>query len=191
MSETIVTEHNEMHPGFDLEGFMEMCHETRIGGATLETLATLWEEWDRKFRIAEINTGKISYLAVWLPQDVEERVDTLWGASASDGFLANTLAQYMCMTAVKDMIPEVEGSECAPSPRPTPALREALENLGVPYKGPESSLLSLRYAVVTHYPFRGGCEICHLQEMCPKGQGKGESAGFVLPGYERGKDEAG
>ena len=42
---------------------------------------------------------------------------------------------------------------------------------------------------MTHYPFKGGCEICHLQSNCPKGQGKSEAASVVLPGYERGAGE--
>ena len=46
-----------------------------------------------------------------------------------------------------------------------------------------------RFALVTHYPFKGGCEICHLQSNCPKGQGKSEAASVVLPGYEQGADE--
>ena len=37
--------------------------------------------------------------------------------------------------------------------------------------------------------FKGGCEICHLQSNCPKGQGKSEAASVVLPGYEQGADE--
>jgi hypothetical protein len=39
--------------------------------------------------------------------------------------------------------------------------------------------------VVTHYPFKGGCEICTLQHACPKAQGSGEGASVLLPGYER------
>ena len=66
-----------------------------------------------------------------------------------------------------------------------------LSGLGLPYKSEDSSLLSRRYAVVTHYPFRGGCEICHMQSHCPKGQGQAESAGVLLPGYEREEGESG
>ena len=63
-------------------------------------------------------------------------------------------------------------------------LREALEAEGIPYSNDKDPILSRRYAVVTHYPFKGGCEICVLQSNCPKGQGQMEAASVVLPGYE-------
>ena len=188
MSQTSIVEH-DIKPYFDLEAFMHMSRETRLGGATLERLAELWEAWLPKLAVREIDTGKIHYLAVWLPEEVEGTVDETWGKSATDGFLANNLAQFLCMCAIQEMLPEVEDGGCAPSPRPTAALREALADLGLPYRSGDSSLLTRRYAVVTHYPFKGGCEICHMQSHCPKGQGQAESAGIVLPGHER--EEAG
>ena len=170
MSETSIAE-RQIQPYFDMEAFMNMSRETRLGGAVLERLVKLWGEW--------------------LPESVEQAVDEAWGKSPSDGFLINNLAQFLCMAAVQELLPEVEDGGCAPSPRPTSALREALVGLGLPYKSEESSLLSRRYAVVTHFPFRGGCEICHMQSHCPKGQGQTESASILLPGYEREEEEEG
>lgn len=169
---------------------MTLSRETRLGGAALERLVQLWDDWLSLLSVCEISTGKISYLAVWLPESVEQLVDEAWGKSPSDGYMVNNLAQYMCMTAVQELLPQVEDGGCAPSPRPTMALREAVAGMGLEYKE-NSDMLARRYAVVTHYPFRGGCEICHMQEICPKGQGKAESAGIVLPGFERGPDEQG
>ena len=77
---------------------------------------------------------------------------------------------------------------CAPSPRPTETLREALASLGIEYREMFGTL-TRRYAVVTHYPFKGGCEICHLQAQCPKGQGQAEAPSILLPGHESGSDE--
>lgn len=190
MSETSITE-RRIQPYFDMEAFMNMSRETRLGGAVLERLVKLWGEWLPELKVYEVGTGKISYLAIWLPESVEEAVDEAWGKSPSDGFLVNNLAQFLCMAAVQELLPQVEDGGCAPSPRPTSALREALAGLGLPYKSEESSLLSRRYAVVTHFPFRGGCEICHMQSRCPKGQGQTESASILLPGYEREEEEAG
>jgi len=62
----------EEYPVFDLESFLEMSHETRIGGASLERLEQLWEKWSGELSIREIQAGKISYLAVWLPKSCEE-----------------------------------------------------------------------------------------------------------------------
>ena len=72
---------------------------------------------------------------------------------------------------------------CTPG-NPTATLREALEAEGIPYSNDKDPILSRRYAVVTHYPFKGGCEICVLQSNCPKGQGQMEATSVVLPGYE-------
>ena len=36
---------HEMQPYFDLEAFMSMSKETRLGGAVLERLVGLWGEW--------------------------------------------------------------------------------------------------------------------------------------------------
>ena len=190
MSETSIAE-RQIQPYFDMEAFMNMSRETRLGGAVLERLVKLRGEWLPELKAYEVGTGKISYLAIWLPESVEQAVDEAWGKSPSDGFLINNLAQFLCMAAVQELLPEVEDGGCAPSPRPTSALREALAGLGLPYKSEESSLLSRRYAVVTHFPFRGGCEICHMQSHCPKGQGQTESASILLPGYEREEEEKG
>lgn len=179
---------HELRPYFDMEAFMAMSKETRLGGAVLERLVNLWGQWLPQLHVCEIAAGKISYLAVWLPDEVETLVDESWAKSASDGFMINNLAQFMCMAAVQEMLPQVEDAGCAPSPRPTEALRQALASLGLEYRE-ESSTLARRYAVVTHYPFKGGCEICHLQAQCPKGQGQAEDASVLLPGYEPGAEE--
>ena len=184
LSEAQIKEH-PLRPYFDMEGFMTMSHETRLGGAVLQRLVDLWGQWLPKLKVCEISTGKIAYLAVWLPEEVEELVDAAWEKSASDGFMVNNLAQFMCMAAVQELLPEVENAGCAPSPRPTEALRAAVAGLGLEYRE-GAATLARRYAVVTHYPFRGGCEICHLQDQCPKGQGQAESASVLLPGYEPG-----
>ena len=178
----------EERPYFDLEGFMLMSHEKRIGGATLERLEQLWEAWSFALSVKIIEIGKVSYLVLWLPAEVEEQVEKVWKVSASEGFLVNNLAQYLCMSTIQLVLPEVEEGGCAPSPRPTENLRQALAELGVPYKSPSSALLALPYAVVTYYPYRGSCEICHLQAHCPKGQGKAEEASILLPGFEQSKD---
>lgn len=184
-SKSFEIQQHEIRPYFDLEAFMAMSQETRLGGAILERLVALWGQWLPRLQVYEVTAGKISYLAVWLPEEVESLVDDSWGKSASDGFMINNLAQFMCMAAVQELLPQVEDAGCAPSPRPTERLRSALASVGLEYRE-GSSVLTRRYAVVTHYPFRGGCEICHMQAQCPKGQGQAEAASVLLPGHERG-----
>lgn len=173
----------EVAPYFDLELIMSISQEKRLGGAVLERLARLWEAWLPLVNVRLVDTGKIKYLAAWLDADVEEAVDKAWADSPSQAYMDNAVAQALCMGAVYGVLPEVEDAGCAPAPRPTEKLRAALEAEGMPYKG-DGPTLARRYAVVTHYPFKGACEICHLQEHCPKGQGQAGAASVVLPGYE-------
>ena len=179
------TEKIDVEPWFDMELFMGVSQETRLGGDVMDRFMTLWKNWLPHLTVKGIDTGKIKYLLVALDESVEQDVDKAWEGSPSNAFLYNALAQTMCMAAVQELLPEVENAGCAPSPRPTEALRAALAGLGLEYRE-GAATLARRYAVVTHYPFRGGCEICHLQDQCPKGQGQAESASVLLPGYEPG-----
>lgn len=189
MSETNITEH-QLQPYFDIEEFMGLCQEKRLGGAVLERVLAQWEAWLPLLRVCQITSGPASWLAVWLPKEVETAVDETWAQSASEGFQLNALAQYLCMSAVQELLPQVAAGGCAPSPKPTAELRGALEDLGLPYQSGDSSLLGRRYAVLTYFPFKGGCEVCHMRPMCPKGQGRGDNASIVLPGHERDGGDA-
>ena len=44
MSETTITEH-QLQPYFDIEEFMGLCQEKRLGGAVLERILGQWEAW--------------------------------------------------------------------------------------------------------------------------------------------------
>ena len=128
------TEKIDVEPWFDMELFMGVSQETRLGGDVMDRFMTLWKNWLPHLTVKGIDTGKIKYLLVALDESVEQDVDKAW-----------------------------EGS---------------------PYSNDKDPILSRRYAVVTHYPFKGGCEICVLQSNCPKGQGQMEATSVVLPGYE-------
>ena len=180
---TRTAERVEIHPYFDLELIMSMSQETRLGGAVTERLMRLWEQWIPEVHALRIRMEPIEYLAVWLNEKVEEDVDKVWEQSPSDAYLYNTLAQVLCMSTVHGILPEIQDAGCAPAPRATDKLRAALTAEGLPYT--PRGTLARRYAVVTHYPFKGGCEICSLQHACPKAQGEGAS--LLLPGYEREK----
>ena len=175
----------DIHPYFDLELLMSMSQETRLGGAATERLMQLWEQWMPEVRALRIKTEPVEYLAVWLNEKVEEDVDKAWEQSPSDAYLYNALAQVLCMSTVHGILPEVQDAGCAPAPRTTDALRAALGAEGLPYT--PSGTPARRYAVVTHYPFQGGCEICSMQHACPKAQGSGEGTSVLLGGYEREK----
>ncbi len=179
-----IIEKIETNPYFDLELIMRNSQETRIGGEMFERFTSLWEKWKGDLNVYTVDTGKVKYLVTWLAQSVEDSIDEAWSDSPSKAYADNALAQTLCMGAVHEILPEVESAGCAPAPRPSETLHAALAELGVPYKG-EGPSLSHRFAVVTHFPFKGGCEICFLQKNCPKGQGQSEASSLVLPGFER------
>ena len=90
----------ECTPEFDMMGFMELSQETRVDGKVMNKMTTLWDEWLKKLSVYKVVCGKISYLLVWLPEEVETYVDETWDKTPSEGYLANSLAQYMCMQSV-------------------------------------------------------------------------------------------
>ena len=174
----------ETQADFDMIGFMELSKETELSGPVMDRIVELWDRWFQMLSVYKITCGKITYLAVWLPEEVETYIDETWDKTPSEGFLANSLAQFMCMQVVNDLMPQVSVEGCAPAPRPTESLRRALESFGLKYRE-DLPVLERRFAVVTLYPFRGGCEICYLHKACPKGSGSGDAdQSVVLPGYE-------
>lgn len=190
MDELSFTEHR-VQPEFDLESFMNFSRETRLDNAILEKMLALWDDWQQLLKIVQIQHGKNSWLAIWLPEEVESAVDSAWNEIPSEGFLLNSMAQYFCMVAVEQLLPQVADGGCAPSPKPGKMLEEGLNQLGLvdPAKGGLNLLR--RYAILTHYPFKGGCEICAMRDNCPKVQGQQDFAHVVLPGYERGVGDKG
>lgn len=169
-------------PWFELEDFMNFSKESRLDNATLEILGDYWEKWSRLLKAVRISGEEKSWLALWLPEEVERTVDEAWNAMPSKGFMLNNLAQYLCMAAVAELLPQVEDLGCAPTPHPDPVLRQGLHALGL--ASGDGSLLG-RYAVVTWHPFRGGCEKCALSRDCPKQRGEEAFSAIVLPGHEK------
>ncbi len=181
----LISRRMEAAPLFDMELFMTLSQERRVGGDVMERLERLWERWVAQLQIKELVGQGRNHLLVWLPPEAEQEVDAAWTLSPSEGFRVNALAQSLLMAAVRDLIPQVEESGCAPAPKPSRSLAEALAAEGVPYIN-EGPTLERRYALVTPYPFRGGCEICAMQRECPKRHaGENGPASVLLPGHER------
>lgn len=174
----------DVSPYFDLELLLGTSQETRIGGDLMDNLAEAWERWLPHAKARHIETAQGGFLLAWLGEAVEEEVDDKWEETPSEAFMYNALAQVMCMGIVHSLMPEVEDAGCAPAPKPTDALADALEAEGVPYLVPGEPGLERRFAVVTPYPFRGGCEICMLRQQCPKAGGGGGDMSVTLPGHE-------
>ncbi len=174
----------DLQPSFDMFALLELMQETRMGGEILDELGERWDTWLKHLNIYTLTVGKIGYLLVWLNREVEEEIDEQWSDSPEESFRFNCLAQCMIMATVQMVQPMVIEAGCAPAPRPTDSLIDALEDIGVPYNNTITAL-SLRFATLTHNPFRGACEICYLQENCPKAQGQSDSFHSVeLPGHD-------
>lgn len=174
-----------VHSEFELEEFMNFSKETRLDSTTFNKLLTLWEEWANLLKVKQIKAGPESWLAAWLPEYVDKAIDEAWAQSPTQGYLMNALAQFMCMTAVQEVLPQAADGGCAPTPKPHADLRSALIELGL--ADDEGSLMR-RYAVISYFPFRGGCEICAMKEECPKGVGGAgveKYLSMVIPGHER------
>lgn len=181
-----------VRPIFDFELMLSLLQETRLGGQVMEQLAETWERWLSELHAVKLDTGKNRYLVIWLGEAAEQDIDGAWEKSPSEGFRLNALAQTMIMCAVYQVLPEVEDAGCAPAPAPTDALRAALEAEGIPYQEPEGPTLCRKFSVLTHFPFRGACDICHLRENCPKANGNAESFHTVeLPGMNAAAPESG
>ena len=63
----------DVQPYFDMETYLGLCQETRLNGDLYEKLTSLWDKWLSELNICEIKTGGTSALAVWLPEEVEDR----------------------------------------------------------------------------------------------------------------------
>ncbi len=174
----------QVTPWFDMELFMLTSQETRIGGQMMEKVMSRFEQWAGLLKAHKLQRDNKGYLLVHLPEQVEKEIDTVWQNSPSEAFQLNALAQTLCMSVVHDLVPEVQDAGCAPAPAPYVELEELLQHARVPYAA-DGPVLSRRFAVLTHMPFKGGCETCALIKDCPKGQGCGsDSMSVVLPGHE-------
>lgn len=155
----------EPKPWFDLETYMMLSQSKRVEASTVELVESLWEKWRQHLRAKRITVGSVSYLLVWLEEAVEQEVNAMWEDSPSQSFTMNSLAQAILMATVRELVPEVAGNSCAPVPKPTSGLKAALEEIGLPWK--DSSTLARQFAMLTYYPFKGGCTICYLKDECP------------------------
>ncbi len=155
----------QIAPYFDMEQFMLISQTKRLDDESARAIDEYWERWRELLRVARITCGQEQYLLVWLEQLVEEEINRLWETSPSRAFSINSLAQAMLMATIRDLVPEVAHFGCAPVPKPSASLRKALDEAGVSWT--DDGALSKQYAMLTHAPFKGGCEICNLRLECP------------------------
>jgi hypothetical protein len=106
-------------------------------------------------------------LLVRLNEEAEQEAGGDWEKAPYRSFLYHSLALALCMGLTRTLIPEIAAHGCAPVPKPNQALAAMLAAAGVPYLKPGGPALSRPFALLTPYPFQGGCKICFLHKDCP------------------------
>lgn len=165
----------EAHPEFDLYYYLEVSGDNRLEQETLSRLEEAWNRWTAHVQAFELKGGEggkkaKSYWLAFLDKPVEEEVDKVWNDSPTDGLALQNLAVVMVMSAAASAVPELAEGGCAPLPEPTIDLVQALKQAGLNFS--DEGTVNRKYAVLTPKPYQGGCDICYLQEKCPKSQVK-------------------
>lgn len=156
-------------PEFDIMYFMEIAGESRIDQTIMNEFGPYWDKWAREnLKAYELtNTeGEGQFLLIFLDGEVDETIDAIWEDSPTHGLYFHSLAITMVMTATQGFVPELMDGQCAPLPRPGEGLLGVFEELGLTWN--EEGSVNRKYAVLTPYPYNGGCEVCYLSESCPK-----------------------
>ena len=169
MSQLIIDE-IKTDPEFDIWYYSDVSSEKRISQKLLDQFEKYWDSWAKHIHGYSLKhtNGKDSYLLIYLGEKVENDVDTIWKDDPSLGLSFHNLAITMVMTAAQGQIEELTQNKCAPLPTPGLEIQEAFEELGLEWK--EDGTINRRFAVFTPSPYAGGCEICFLEENCPKSQ---------------------
>jgi hypothetical protein len=170
----------DIQPEFDFSTFLFLAQVDEIGPQEMLSVLGVWEKWLPSLKIYQLGERK-GFVLVYLEQGVEDQVDEIWKASPSEGFKHEAIAQTMIMGTLKALMPELGEKECAPVPEPTKPLRRTLEKIGLDLQ--ESGALNRKYATITPYPHRYGCERCHLKDSCIK------NMNLDLSGIMKGKAE--
>ncbi|MBU1002168.1 MAG: hypothetical protein KKE73_06560 [Proteobacteria bacterium] len=158
--------HISIRPEFDVNRFTATSHTGELSDKTLDSLRDLWETLTDSLQTQRIDNGCGSWLLIWLGEHVEQQVEKRWETSPLQGFLEHALAVDCVMAAAATLVPEIAQHGCAPVPEPSEAVRQAAQELGLNW--PERHTLNRRYALLTRFPWQGGCSTCHLEDNCPK-----------------------
>jgi hypothetical protein len=153
-------------PFFDARRFAVVHREVRAGFPSPAELSALWESLLPYASLRHIHAGG-GLLSAALGVEAERRVDALWAVSPFSAYILDALAGFMCRELIRGRMPEVEKAGCMPLPEPSADVAAALEAAGMPCRNVGTTCPARRYALLTRYPYRGGCPVCALRGNCP------------------------
>lgn len=156
-------------PEFDIMYYMEIAGENRIDQEMMDEFQPFWDKWAvENLKAYELNNteGEGKFLLIFLDESAESTIEGIWQDSPTHGLLFHALAITMVMSSAQGFVPELQDGNCAPLPRPGQGVLDAFGELGLNWN--DEGTVNRKYAVLTPYPYTGGCEVCYLSETCPK-----------------------
>lgn len=154
-------------PAFDLETYRRISEGASSSGITIWEYSDIFEKLKNYLMCYHFHRHDLAdILLVYLEAPAERLLAETWTRSPAKGFLLHTLAVSLMMAAAGELIPEIRVAGCAPLPAPDRPLRDCLNQVGLTLS--DSGALNRQYAVMTFFPYRGGCAVCHLRDACPK-----------------------
>lgn len=162
-------------PEFDIMYYMEIAGETRVDQDAMDEFGPFWDRWAKEsLKAYELkNTeGEGTFVLIYLDEAAEEVIEGIWQDSPTHGLLFHALGITMVMSAAQGFVPELADGQCAPLPRPGQGVLDAFAELGLTWN--QEGTINRKYAVLTPYPYNGGCEICYLSDNCPKSTTKSQ-----------------
>ncbi len=168
---------HEVHPRFDLQSYMFLAQTQALSPKRIVAMTTMWERWYPWLRAYTFGKKK-GYLLVFLDHAVEQEMEHQWRESQEEAFLNEALAQSMIMNTLRLFIPDLSTTQCAPLPKPNKLLKRSLSKIGITLNN--QGTFGYKYATLTHYPWKPGCDTCFLHATCPKKLGLGSRQTYTV-----------
>lgn len=162
-------------PEFDIVYYMDIAGESRIDQEMMDEFEPFWDKWAKNnLKAYEIVNpdGEGKFMLIFLDHEVDDSIEGIWQDSPTHGLLFHALAITMVMSTAQGFVPELQDGQCAPLPRPDDQMLEVFKELGLTWN--QEGTVNRKYAVLTPYPYNGGCEICYMSDTCPKSTTKSQ-----------------
>lgn len=126
-----------------------------------ESLVT---EIKRHFRLCLAGRFTQALLLIWMEHPMEKKMDSLWRASPSLALAMHEHIIGLMTFHLRLYLPEIEAHSCAPLAHVPEDMHSDLVRIHL--LNARTGLCARRYAVITHWPWRGGCGHCALASTC-------------------------